>query len=162
MEILSSSIGMFNYTGKSHKIKPYSDDDTVSNLKFISKIREGDKIDSKRLCIQPKGIITSLCRTFYYQDNRDNTFTFIVNTINHSFNIVEINGNSEDQSKINNALCVITDIENAFMGINNVKKTYLYDSMFCSKIETLLQEISVKLRIIKQKISEKLGDDNNE
>ena len=160
MEILSTSLGVFNYSGKTHILRPYSDDDTISNLKFISKIREGDKIDSKRLCIQPKGIITSLCRTFYYQDNRDNTFTFIINTINHSFNIIELNLSTDDKKKHSMALCVMSDIDNAMRGINNVKKTYIYDSMFCSKIERLLQEITVKLNIVKEKAVSIMNEDD--
>ena len=55
--------------------------DTI-NLKFISKVSKGDKINSKKLLLQSDGIVTKISRSVYNVDNRQNALTFIQNTIN--------------------------------------------------------------------------------
>lgn len=152
-------LGMFTYTSPSHTIKPYSNDDTISNLKFIGKIRDGDKINTANLYIQPRGIVTKFSRTVWNQDNRNNTFAFVVNTVTLSMNILNLNlgknMNSINTNPVNLVMCnsIIIDIENALIGIQNLGKTYKLDTMFCCKLETFIQEIKAQLEPVKQRLS---------
>ena len=45
-------------------------DDTISKLKFITKIKKGDKINIKNMSIYPDGFLTKILRTFISVDNR--------------------------------------------------------------------------------------------
>ena len=52
-----------------------------STLKFIGKIGKNQKIDVKNMYLQPNTFITSIIRTIYQLDNRQNTLELIQKTI---------------------------------------------------------------------------------
>ena len=53
------------------------EDDNISKLKFIGKLKKGDKINIKYMVVQQNNLITKLNRTLYNVDNRTNTLNFI-------------------------------------------------------------------------------------
>lgn len=120
----------------------------ISKLKFIGKIRKGEKINVKHMYIQPVGIITSIHRTIIDQDNRDNTLKFLQDTIFKSFELFVKYENSENESE--NLMCynISQDLESSISGLKNLRETYISDVKFLCDIDTLLQVIRSKLESI--------------
>ena len=133
-------------------IKMETQSEIISRLKFIGNIQEGEKINVKNLYIQPDGIITKLSRTLYSQDSRNNTLTFVTNTIKESFNILNMYMKTNHQSKTLLCYNIYNDLKNVSIGLENLKKTYVEDLMFCCRITGLIQEIQIVLSDIKENI----------
>lgn len=121
--------------------------DTISNLKFISRIKKGDKILVKDMVIQPPGIITQLTRTFINPDNKENARFFIENTIRHAIELLKFNVKTDKLSDRSMCKHIVRDIRLACTnGIQNLKYTYKDDIMFCCNIDTLTEDIDAQLR----------------
>lgn len=139
--------------------EPFNKMDTnkevVSRLKFISRINKGEKINVRSAYpfVQQDDMPTRLSRTFYYKDNRGNALNFVRNTIDRSFEILNLYQKSRKKSE--RALCnnIITDLKRAKNGINNLRETYTTDTMFCCDLDTILQEIDAKLMEICKDVS---------
>jgi hypothetical protein len=134
-------------------IKMEMHSEIMSRLKFIGNIQEGEKINVKNLYIQPNGIITKIARTLYSQDNRSNTLNFITNTIKESFNILNLYANSDQHTKVMMCYNIYNDLKNVTSGLENLKKTYVSDLMFCCRITGLIQEINIILTDVKDKLN---------
>lgn len=121
--------------------------EVVSRLKFISRINKGEKINVRSAYpfVQQDDMPTRLSRTFYYKDNRGNALNFVRNTIERSFEILNLYLRSNKKSE--KALCknIINDLKRAKNGILNLRETYTADTMFCCDLDTILQEIDAKL-----------------
>ena len=121
--------------------------EVVSRLKFISRINKGEKINVRSAYpfVQQDDMSTRLSRTFYYKDNRGNALNFVRNTIDRSFEILNLYQKSHKKSE--KALCnnIVNDLKRAKNGILNLKETYTTDTMFCCDLDTILQEIDAKL-----------------
>lgn len=122
-----------------------SHSDTISKLKFIGKLRIGDKINTHYLYIQPRGIYTSFARTFMNQDNRVNTLMFVEETITRSFALLET---YENTSLVFHHM--LDDIMHALDGLDNLRETYMNDTKFWCDISTLMQTIDVKMSFYKK------------
>ena len=72
------------------------EDDNISKLKFIGKLKKGDKINIKYMVVQQNNLITKLNRTLYNVDNRTNTLNFISDTVKKGFEelLLHINNNT--------------------------------------------------------------------
>ena len=134
------------------------EDDNISKLKFIGKLKKGDKINIKYMVVQQNNLITKLNRTLYNVDNRTNTLNFISDTVKKGFEelLLHINNNTVFDNNIANN--ITADLDNCKIGLGNMKDTYSDDLMFCCKIDTILQEIDARLEEIK---SNKLDHNNN-
>jgi hypothetical protein len=55
--------------------------EVISRLKLIGKLSKGDKLNVKSMIIQPTGIVTSISRTLFYQDNRTKIFLIIITNL---------------------------------------------------------------------------------
>ena len=123
--------------------------ENLSKLKFISKIQKGDKINVRYLYVQPSGFLTSLSRSFFYQDNRGNTLNFVHNTIYKTFEIIDNLENNNNNNTIEKALGnnITYDLENSKNGLLNLKETYIEDIKFCCDIDTLIQLIDAKIQV---------------
>lgn len=128
--------------------------DTITRLKFLSKIRKGEKINVQNNMLQPDSWATTLSRTVFNTDNRQNTLTYVQNTINSGFQLFGLYIKSEKLSEKKLAEQIIEDIANAKNGINNLKHTYVEDTMFCCSIETYIQTIDAKLSEFQEKYPE--------
>ncbi len=121
------------------------DNDVISKLKFIGKIQKGDKINVKNMNVQSDGLLTRFTRGFIYFDNRQNTLTFIHNTVKKSFEIISHHLNSKhtfDKIIFEN---MVKDLKDSVKGMENLKETYMNDIMFCCKLDTLIEEIKARL-----------------
>jgi hypothetical protein len=126
-----------------------SDDDILSRLKFIGKVKKGEKICVKNMSVQQDNLYTKLSRSFFVIDSRDNTLNFLMQTIKRSFELLSLHMTGKtlfDKCMTNN---IISDLESSKEGLMNLKATYINDLMFCCKIDTLMQEIEARLGEIK-------------
>ena len=123
---------------------------TITNLKFISTLKSGDKINTSSLYVESTSIFTPLYRLFR-KESRNETINFITVTINNSFdiinNITNINNISDQILFIN----IITDIVKAIYGLKNIQDTYISDKLFICKIDTIIDTIYSKCITYKNK-----------
>lgn len=117
--------------------------ETISKLKFIGKIQNGDKL-TKAMTIQTDSYLTQLYRTIF-QENRQRTLAFLEETVNKSFEILKCYEKSKKKSDQLMCMYLMEDLKNSKSGLNNIKKTYEKDIKFCCDIDTLLQMIEAKL-----------------
>ena len=134
--------GYKGYKSKSsNNIKMEVTNEVISSLKFIGKLKKGEKINTKFMYTQPDGFFTRLSRTFINHDNRNNTLNFVQRTITNSFDIISKYEKSEKKSDIKMLSNIINDLQNAKTGLKNLKETYSEDTKFGCDISTLLQSI---------------------
>lgn len=122
-----------------------SNQEIISRLKFIGKLKKGEKINTRHMYVQPDGFGTSLSRTFFYQDNRGNALNFCQETISRAFELLvsfERSDKNAEQVLFGNML---KDLYQAKVGIDNLKFTYISDTKFCCDMDTLLQSITARL-----------------
>jgi hypothetical protein len=117
----------------------------ITDLKFLSKIKKDEKFNIKYRYIQEVGLLTTLSRTFYNRDNRDNTLNFINETIEKGFALINDYKDSKKVSEQQLSKYILEDIIGAKKGINNLMKTYSDDVMFCCILESYLQKIDTTI-----------------
>ena len=117
--------------------------ETISKLKFIGKIQNGDLI-TRSMEIQNDSYLTKLYRTIF-QESRQKTLAFIEETITKSFEILKCYEKSKRKSEKLMCSYLMEDLKNSKSGLLNIKKTYEKDIKFCCDIDTLLQMIEAKL-----------------
>ena len=122
-----------------------SNHETITRLKFLSKIRKGEKINVLANTLQPDSLLTSLSRAILNTDNRQNTLTYIQNSIGSGFQLFTTYVRSEKTSEKKLAIQILKDIVESKHGIQNLKNTYQDDIMFCCSIDTYLQTIDAKI-----------------
>lgn len=121
--------------------------DTLSKLKFISKIKCGEKLDVESLSVQETSVILSFIRTFFRNESRSRTITFIRTTYGEAFELVE-SYLKQGESSFNKSIAdlFLMTIADSQTGLENLTKTYVDDRMFVAKIDTILDTIKAKLK----------------
>jgi hypothetical protein len=122
-----------------------SNQEIVSKLKFIGKIKKGEKINTRHMYVQPDGLGTSIIRTFIYQDNRGNVLNFCQETISRAFELLVTYERSENNTEHVLFSHLLVDLQQATTGLMNLKFTYIADTKFCCDMDTLLQIITARL-----------------
>ena len=126
----------------------------ISKLKFIGKIKKGEKVNTRHMYVQQEGLGTSISRTFVYRDNRSNVLSFVQDTIARSFELlVTFERSDAEQDKILYDL-LIADLQKSTVGLVNLKMTYVDDTKFCCDMDTLLESIHARLVPFKEGASE--------
>lgn len=127
------------------------EEDNISRLKFIGKIKKGEKINIKDMVVQPNNVYTKIHRSFVIVDNRNNTLSFIFDTVKKSFEelLQHLDKSQTNLFDLNISTNMIQDLENCKIGLVNLKDTYLDDLMFCCKVDTINQDIDARLEEIK-------------
>lgn len=128
----------------------------ISRIKFISKIKQGEKINTRGFFIQNDSLLSKLSRSFLYQDSRANTINFISETLLQVFHLLKLYVSTDKLSDISMCINVIEDIGNMKKGIINLQSTYQDDAIIVSKLETFVQEIDSKLLEFKNNNSAKI------
>jgi len=138
-------------TFKGGNDREYSFSDTKeiisARLKFIGKIKKGEKINVRNSYpyVQQNDLATTFSRTFLSKDNRNNTLSFIRNTIDEVYNRITTYREMKNSSNDLSCKLLISDLKKSKDGISNLKYTYSDDVMFCCSIDTILESIDVKL-----------------
>tara|TARA_Y100000385_G_scaffold133014_1_gene138192 strand:+ start:12588 stop:13106 length:519 start_codon:yes stop_codon:yes gene_type:complete len=117
----------------------------ISRLKFIGKLKKGEKINTCHMYVQQDGITTSLSRTFAYQDNRGNALNFCQETISRSFELLITYERSDSSTEKVLFSRLIEDLQQSTVGLRNLKFTYITDIKFCCDMDTLLENVLAKL-----------------
>jgi hypothetical protein len=124
---------------------------TITRLKFLGRVNKGEKINVKEMTLQSEGYVTALSRSVWFVDNRNNSVSFIQNTVQAAFTLVGLLSKSGSVSDLELAKAVVRDIGSAKVGINNLKTTYSEDTFFCCSVDTYVQTIDAKLLDIRGK-----------
>ena len=122
-----------------------SNSETISKLKLIGKLQNGDKLNTKYVFIQKDGFLTRLSRWLYWVDNRVNTINFVRNTLYSTFTLITTLKKTNRRYDNLILLNIVEDLESAKLGMVNLKNTYADDIKFCCDIETLLESVEVEL-----------------
>ena len=119
--------------------------ETISKLKLIGRISNGDKLNVKGMFLQRDNFFTKISRWLYYIDNRNNTVNFVRSVIYNTFTI--INNLSKSNKRYDNLILlnVLEDMESAKAGILNLMKTYEDDIKMNCDLLCLIESISVEL-----------------
>lgn len=123
-----------------------SNQEITSRLKFIGKLKKGDKINTRHMYVQPDGLSTCISRTFFNQDNRWNTLNFVQETIRRSFELLQLYEDSDKETDMVLFEHLSNDLKMATTGLMNLKFTYITDTKFCCDMDTLLEFIHAKLQ----------------
>ena len=122
-----------------------SNQEIISRLKFIGKLNKGEKVNTRHMYVQADGLGTSLSRTFMYHDNRGNALNFCQETISRAFELLITYERSEKHSEKVLFNHLLKDLQQATVGLNNLKFTYVTDTKFCCDMDTLLEGITARL-----------------
>lgn len=117
----------------------------LSRLKFIGRVRKGEKINVQHMYVQPCGLVTTVSRSIISQDNRANTLNFVHSTITQAFELLEEYKKSGKESGQIMSEHIVKDLKIAKNGLEALKDTYITDLKFCCDMDTLLQSIESKL-----------------
>ena len=118
----------------------------MTRLKFISKIKVGDKINTRNhLSIQHNNFLTRISRTIYLQDSRTNALLFISETINCATEHIEKIKHTEKNMELNLLNTMLNDLRNSKTGIKNLCETYIDDLIIVSNFETILENVDFVL-----------------
>lgn len=123
----------------------------ITKLKFLSRVSKGQKINVKDMTLQDESWLTSASRSVWNIDNRNNTMTFIQNTITSAFNMIVLLLRSEGVGDRQICKTIVTDIIGAKKGIYNLKSTYTEDTFFCCGVDTYIQMIEAHMADLKSK-----------
>ena len=119
--------------------------EVISRLKFIGKLKKGEKINTRHMYVQQVGYTTSFSRTFLYQDNRCNALDLIQDTISRAFELLITYQRSEKDSDKTMYKHLVKDLSTAVVGLVNLKFTYIDDTKFCCDMDTILESINARL-----------------
>lgn len=117
----------------------------ISRLKFIGRIKIGEKINTHGTFVQPDHFVTSISRTFWHQDNRGNAYAYISDTVTKSFGLLNQYKNSTRETEQLMLKNILFDLKQAKTGISNLKRTYEKDAKFCCDLDTLMQNMDAYL-----------------
>ena len=123
--------------------------ETIARLKFLGRVNKGEKINVKEMTLQTESYITSMSRSVWFVDNRNNTLSFIQNTIQAAFALLKLLLQASNVSSKELARVVVKDIDGARAGIANLKTTYSEDTYFCCEVDTYSETLKAKLMAIK-------------
>ena len=125
--------------------------DIITKLKFLSRVSKGQKINVKDMTLQDESWLTTASRTVWNIDNRNNTMSFIQNTITSAFNLISLLIKSESVGDKQICNTIIVDIIASKRGINALKSTYQEDTFFCCGVDTYIQMIEAHMIDLKSK-----------
>ena len=141
----------------------YDDDDfinIVSKLKFISKIEQGEKIDTQSLTAFTSSFATRLYRTLFSRgESRDTTFRFINDTVNRAFSLIKqyLLDDSGEKRQKDNINELLNSLDASVIGLKHLSDTYHNDRMYVSLLDTLINSINSKTSMIRKTYEKKVN-----
>jgi hypothetical protein len=121
------------------------DNEILSRLKFIGKIKRHEKINTKYVYAQPDTYLTSLSRTFLTPDTKDAALHFVKTTIQKSFLILERYENEVNAYDCQMKANLLNDLRISIVGLMNLKDTYKEHVKVTCDMDTLIQQIKARL-----------------
>jgi hypothetical protein len=138
----------FTQTGSEHVVN-----DIISKLIFISKVKKGEKLNTKELFVRDNNdILQRMVRTVrsnvFWDDgeNKESTITFLSTVTNEALNLISIYRKDPNNEFNNNIADLLSqNVENCLQGLESLIYTYREDRIFSSQIETMID--TLKLRV---------------
>jgi hypothetical protein len=124
--------------------------DIISKLLFLSKIKEGEKINTEDFYVEETSWFTTLRRTFFRNQSRTKTLEFIKNLTDSALDIASKCSSSNVDLHRNIGNYIIDSLEQSKTGLLNLTKTYEDDRMFVSKMQTLIGILDEKINVFKK------------
>ena len=124
--------------------------DIISKLLFISKIKEGEKINTEDLYIEETTWFSALRRTFFRNQSRSRTLDFVKNLTDTALDFASKCISSYVDFHRNIGNYIIESLEQSKVGLVNLTKTYEDDRMFVSKMQTLIGILDEKINVFKK------------
>lgn len=124
--------------------------DIISKLLFLSKIKEGEKINTEDFYVEETSWFTTLRRTFFRNQSRSKTLEFIKNLTDSALDIASKCSSSNVDLHRNIGNYIIDSLEQSKTGLLNLTKTYEDDRMFVSKMQTLIGILDEKINVFKK------------
>lgn len=143
-DVDNESIKSFSSSGKEESVR-----DMISKLKFISKIREDEKIDVKRMFIVKPDPASIIHRTLISRETRDDTYDFLKTTIDQAISMISLYIGEKITFNSAIAKMLVENLKNTREGLENIGKTYekVGDLNFVCKINSLIETMNVKIQI---------------
>jgi hypothetical protein len=141
MEFETQSVKNFVTDGSERSVQ-----DTVSKLKFLAKIKSGEKVDIQSL----KMVIADdwgsrLYRTVIARgESRDATLEFARGVIGEAFDLAQRYLAREQAFFRQIGNMIVQSLQESKSGLTNLAKTYQSDQMYASRIETLIATLDTK------------------
>ena len=124
--------------------------EVMSKISFISKLRPGEKIDISSLTIQPDTLSTSVYRTVFANgESRGVTYEYVQTAIFEGLDLSQKFIKKGDVTSKKMSDMIINNLLESKNGQESLKKTYISDRMFVSKMEILIATMGVKIAEIK-------------
>ncbi|AEA07135.1 hypothetical protein LAU_0284 [Lausannevirus] len=115
----------------------------LSELKFLSKLKKGEKIMVKSMTVQPSDFFSGVYRTFV-GETREATLNFVFDLWDEATKLICSSEVSNEQCKI-----LAENLQESKKGIFSLLATYESDRHFCSRLESLVSttELHIKEKI---------------
>ena len=141
MQVERQSVKCFVTDGSERSVQ-----DTVSKLKFLAKIKEGEKIDVQSLQVVTADSWGSrLYRTLIARgESREATLEFVRGVVGEAFDLATRYITREDDFFRQVGDMIIQALQESKQGLSNLTETYKDDRMYTSRIDTLIGTISTK------------------
>ena len=118
-------------------------DHLLTSLKFISMIKEGQKVCVRNghlsLEVQSTGVITSF-RRWINRDNRQTTICYIKSVVHNALSVTKTHNNEMSVYK------VVKGLEESVTGINSLTVTYTDDATVSATLQVLRDRIQTELK----------------
>ena len=136
--------------------------EVIGRLKFMSKIRHGEKINVRDLFVRDNdSVMQRFLRTFknvttYISaseivESKEATLTFIQGTVNEAITLIAVYHRDHDEFKQSIANIIVENLEASKAGIRNLIATYQSDRKFISEVEAVIQTLEVRILSMKKK-----------
>ena len=120
--------------------------DIVSKLKFISRIKEGEKVDIQTLRVMNADSWgTSIYRTLVSRgESRETTLEFIRGVVGDAFDLASKYLSTSTPFFRQIGEMIVQSLRESKVGLGNLMKTYREDRMYTSRVDTLIKTIDTK------------------
>ena len=135
--------------------------EVIGHLKFIAKIKQGEKINIHELFIRDNDSIVQRClRTLknaaayisssQIVESKDATLIFIQETVNNAITLISMYRETKNEFNNNIADAIVSNLEASKVGIRNSILTYQSDRKFISQAESVIQTLEVRINSMKK------------
>lgn len=143
----------FSISGKSESFEKM-----LSILKFIGKVREGERIDVGTMSIVKPVLSDRLYRTFISRETREQTLNFLKTSVNKAIEMLYYYLSFDKDEEFHHRVVqvLIANLEIAKRGIKNLMRTYEDQAKFVTDLETLVE--TMEMKVTNEKKEEKKVD----
>jgi hypothetical protein len=133
-------------------------ENVITKLKFLSKVKPGEKINVKHLFVRADAdadwyqkFLRTLTNVTVGGESKSETREFIKFIYNETIDLICVySGDPSDSFKQSISKMLIDNLEATKNGIESLKQTYFGDSRFVSQIDAIVGTMEARLKIVRQ------------